>query len=154
MLDSLWLTRLSRENLEIGNTDEIISPASPSPGFLMKNVPLLRSSVSPSPSPSRRLALVQESLATPSGCMFCVGETLCHSCNTNSCTASCGRKGNSKKVIFHPQALFCVCGRVGVGGDLRKYEWGWKRKKRREGEKEREVKVSRLEPPPNRRPEA
>lgn len=131
MLDSLWLTRLSRENLEIGNTDEIISPDSPSPGFLMKNVPLLRSSVSPSPSPSRRIALVQESLATPSGCMFCVGETLCHSCNTNSCTASCGRKGNSKKVIFHPQALFCACGGVGWG-DLRKYEWGWKRKKRRE----------------------
>lgn len=40
MLDSLWLTRLSRENLEIGNTDEIISPDSPSPGFLMKNVVL------------------------------------------------------------------------------------------------------------------
>lgn len=141
MLDSLWLTRLSRENLEIGNTDEIISPDSPSPGFLMKNVPLLRSSVSPSPSPSRRLALVQESLATPSGCMFCVGETLCHSCNTNSCTASCGRKGNSKKVIFHPQALFCVCGRVGGWGDLRKYEWGWKRKKRREGGRSKGLQV-------------
>lgn len=151
MLDSLWLTRLSRENLEIGNTDEIISPDSPSPGFLMKNVPLLRSSVSPSPSPSRRLALVQESLATPSGCMFCVGETLCHSCNTNSCTASCGRKGNSKKVIIHPQALFCVCGRVDVGGILENMYGGGRE---RNGEKEGEVKVSRLEPPPNRRPEA
>lgn len=51
----------------------------PLPFLLMKFLSLLPSYLSlcvSSPAPSLNLSLIQESLATPSGYMFCISETL------------------------------------------------------------------------------